>query len=333
MPPIWVHAASAGDVASIAPLVEALGRPATLTVVTATGLAMAARRLPLVPARRAPLLRPVRFAAHARPALLLLEGLELWPGLIAAARRHGARIAIVNGRISLSSLARYRALWRFFGEAVSAIDLVCARSAADAERFARLGVPAARIAVTGFTKYDGLPTVPATAAREAVVLGSTHRGEERRLAPALRALGRPVVVAPRYPRRPPPVRPRRGAGARGAGVCVIDTIGELRALYASAAIAFVGGSLVARGGHDVLEAAACGAPVVTGTHVDSVNDEMAALEAAGAAMRITSADGFADAARALLADAHAGARARAVAETFRGATERCVQLLRPLLDA
>lgn len=324
---VWVHAASAGDVAAIAPLVRQLDATAAFTTNTRTGQAMARKLFPAALLRSWPWLHAQRFADRVRPKLLLLEGLELWPPMIAVARGVGARVVIVNGRISPRSLRAYHLAAPVFRRAVQSIDYVCARSSQDADRFVALGIPAAQVAVTGWTKYDAIPP-ERQQHRDSLLLASTHRGEEGWLATATANIGWPVTCAPRYPRRAPAVRRMFGSRA-----LVLDTMGDLATLYGRALVAFVGGSLVPRGGHNVLEAAAAGAPVLTGPHIETVADEMLALERADAGFRVTSRTEFVRCAVDLANDSAAGARAREVARSFRGATARCLEHLRALLRA
>lgn len=373
-PRVWLHGASAGDVLALAPVVEELRRRRpdafiAVTTITDSGRAMARRRLA---AADAVLYAPydVPFAARRAvrrlaPDLLVLEYAELWPALLRAARRAGARIALVDGRLDARKLGRYRALFRAVGNPLAALDLLLMRTEADAARARALGAPAERVRVGGNAKLDALPgeVDPARAAalREAMGLepgapillaGSTHAGEEALLLDAYRRLlaGHPglrLVVAPRYLQRAGPLLARaaraglsarrRSAGpaAGPAQVIVLDTVGELAEAYALATVAFVGGSFVRRGGQNVLEPAAQGRPVLFGPRMESFEDCLPILLGHGG-IQVGSREALEREAGELLARpgraAELGRQAREAVARARGAARRHVDALLPLAE-
>lgn len=347
MTDVWLHGASAGDVRALQPLIEALhaARPALrlhLTCLTGTGLAMA-QRLAL-PCERAPL--PVgpgigRAVARLRPRLIIWEYLELWPAWVRAGRRVGAKMMVVDGRVSHRSL-RIRPLLR---RAAGRLDRVCVRSQGDARNAAALGVPPARIAVCGNGKHDGLvtPPQPTPALRQAVgpvdlVVGSLHPDEEAAALTALAATGLRVLIAPRYPRRAAALcrRARQlhvsARTSRAPGVArwvILETMGELAAAYALAPVAIVAGSFGRRGGQTLVEPAAHGRPVVHGPNIGNIREEVEALAGRGA---YAAAD-WADAVQQALTLRRApGVDPRPALAELRGATARHLQYALALLD-
>ncbi len=275
---VWVHGASVGEILAATRLLDALragGRPVVASTTTATGRAVLARARPDVPRCYAPLDHPwCAGAALARvaPAALVLVETELWPSWIAAATRRQVPVLVVSGRISERSLPRYRRLAPLLRGTFERLSAVGARSEADAARFAELGVATARISVTGDLKLEAPAATPAPAADLARVLSqtpywvaaSTRPGEEEAVLGAHAAarqagLESAVVLAPRHPERIEevarllaargiPWRRRSGADPAplAAGeVLLLDTLGELPALFAGARFAFVGGTLAA----------------------------------------------------------------------------------------
>jgi len=371
-PRIWAHAASVGEVGALRAVLTALvgERPeATLvvTTMTAAGRDAAQRSIPgaqahlLAPldCRRA--LRP--FLDALRPTLVLIAETELWPNYFIEAHRAGARIAIVNGRISERALGRYRYVRPLLREALAYADLILAQTDEDARRFLALGAAESRVNVTGNTKFDleSLNAAPLRPELRAfapgcplLVAGSTAPGEEQIVLDAWRELRTrfdaiALALAPRHLERIAEVeglmRAARieyskasapDATAAGASrVLLLDTMGELRAIYGRATVAFVGGSLMpGRGGQSLAEPAAAGVPVLFGPfHENQRAIASALLEArAGAVVRNS-----AELARAVAAFAGdeserlaAGHRARAVVERMAGAVGATLMHLRQL---
>ena len=299
------------------------------------------------------------------PRLLVLVELEAWPALLRAADERGVPIALVNGRISERSHRRYRRLAWLLPE-FDRIALAAAQEPRYAERLRGLGLPAERVHVTGNLKHDLLPE-PAAAgsARLALetgldaslpvfVAGSTHPGEERAALDAWRAAGGPeacrLVIVPRHVERSREIARRieregamvirRSEGPDGAGtgegpctgaVLLVDTMGELEAFFGLADVVFLGGSLVPVGGHNVLEPALAGRPVLVGPHLESCRVEAEVLRAGGGLRIVADARELGEVLAGLLADDGArremGRRARAAAASLRGAAAANVDLL------
>lgn len=364
---LWIQAVSVGEVEIARRLVARLhtacpGLPVLLTATTATGLDLAHRTLGDTTAiTPCPLDLPGpvgRLLDGARPKVVVLVETELWPEILNQAGRRGIAVAVVNGRLSAASAARYRRLLPLLTPLLEPITAVLARGPADAERFAALGIPAERISAAGNLKYDLAPDPTPlpwsgelqrlAAGRPVVVAGSTMEGEEEAVLAALESLGpagaRPfLVLAPRHPERFDGVA--QLLGGRGwrtarrsaerypetAEVLLLDTIGELGRAYRFAAVAFIGGSLVPTGGHNPLEPAVWGVPVLSGPHVANFDEVYRELTATGAVRLVADAGALAAALREWLSDPGArrlaGAAGRGVVERNRGAVERTVAAL------
>jgi 3-deoxy-D-manno-octulosonic-acid transferase len=372
---IWVHAVSVGEVQAAAVLIAALrertpGLALTLTCATPTGRARARAVLPGLDVRYAPYDTPGcvgRCFARLRPRLLLVMETELWPNLLHGAWRRAVPTLIASARISQRSTRFYTRLPGLLRASLAANVWVGAQSTVDAERFAALGVDRTRLRVLGNIKFDR--TMPPEIAERGVrarahyapdrpvwTAGSTHAGEEALLLDAHRLLRTTqpralLVLAPRHPARFEAVAAAIAAhGFRyrrrsrellqpeadpECEVLLLDTLGELAEFYAAADVAFVGGSLVPVGGHNLLEPAALGLPVLAGPALFNAPDVAQALRAAGALQIVQDAAGLAAALTALLACAPERARraaaGRAVIEANRGALERLLELIDPLL--
>jgi 3-deoxy-D-manno-octulosonic-acid transferase len=360
----WIHAASMGEALAVAGLIAELRRDAPaarlrLTATTRTGrqrLADLGERASL-----APLDTPQavgRFFGRVRPRRVLLLETELWPHWLMAARRAAADVVVLNARLSTRSALRYRWLGSEFVALVGRIAGVLCQSDADRARWLTLGARPERTATVGNLKNDGLPaSAPdARAARATLgldpgrnlwVLGSIRPGEGRILAevwsaldPAVRASWQ-VVAVPRHAHASDALR--REVAERGVRIAEGDSAdpeswrwdarpGVLAEYYASADLAFVGGTLGPYGGHNPLEPAACGAAVVTGPHLEAQAPARAALEDAGGIVIAEAGAPFAGAVRALVTDSSRLAAvqrgARAAAESARGATRRAVDRMR-----
>jgi len=376
-PSIWIHAVSVGEVLATRALVPALRArypdyPVWLSTTTETGRRVAEGAggvdgLFYFPIDLSPVVR--RVLARVRPVLVVTVDTELWPNLLRHCSRRGVKTALVNGRVSDRSFARYRLAGWFFRRALAPLDLCCAQSEESARRLTVLGVSPARVRVTGNLKFDTLDR-PAPRAgwgpddvrrvfrlsegRTVVIAASTHSGEEGPVLDAFAAVRRRdsealLVLAPRHPERAPELLAM--ARARGheavartdlpvdreprAAVVVLDTVGELAALYELATVVFLGGSLVPHGGHNVLEPAVHGKPVVFGPHMHNFAEIAELFLANRAACRIDEASELRPALTRLLADpverASLGAAARALVEAHRGATGRSLEALAALL--
>jgi 3-deoxy-D-manno-octulosonic-acid transferase len=365
---IWVHAASVGEIAAAAPLVRALserGLPVLLTVMTTTGNSVARRLVgPKVTVAFPPLdlVPPVRIALSAvAPRALLIVETELWPNLIVEAAWRGTIVGVVNGRLSERSLRRYRLPGFPLLDLREAISFVACRSQEDMRRFRSLGLPDARLTVAGDMKFEALagplPESDRAALRDVlsagnsrvVVFGSVRPLEERAVADAasaaLRDPGVRVVVAPRHTDRVPGIAERLSSS--GLSVCtwsglssgredaaqvtIVDTTGELAGIYSIADVAFVGGTLAPYGGHNPLEPAAQGVPIVFGPHTESCDDAARLLVSTGAAAVVEDGPGLRDVVIALLADevrrANMGRSALEAVASRRGAVGNTMRLL------
>ena len=305
------------------------------------------------------------------PRLVVIVEADLWPNFLRRAIARQVPVAVVNGKMSERSFRLHTRLPLFSG-ALRRLAFVAVQNDEHASRFARLGVLRERLHVTGNMKYDlTQPPAGVEALRREVRLrlgygddevlvlgGSLHAGEERPLLEAFKALGYgALALVPRYPSdaarmaecarafgHPVVLKSEidRGAAAPGSrAVLLVDTLGELRQLYAVADVAFVGGSLFdrgsSRGGHNLMEPAVLGVPVLFGPHNTSFAETARALEAAGGGLRVQDAGQIGAALTALCANREArlrmGASARAVVLAAQGATARNSALLRALLDA
>lgn len=369
---IWVHAVSVGEVNAAAPLVNLLleRRPdlrLLVTTITPTG---SARVRALWGDRVEHVYLPYdlsgavrRFLGHFRPRLALVLETELWPNLLFCARDHGIPAYLVNARLSERSLRGYRALRPLVGRALRTLARVAAQSEADAARFVRLGARPAAVSVLGNLKFDirvddaARRTASAFAGhsggRMAWIAASTHPEEEAAVIAIHRRLRERwpellLLWAPRHPERFRPVAQACvEAGWRVAtrrltqwpdlddGVFVIDTLGELVHFYACAQVAFVGGSLQAIGGHNLLEPAALGVAVVTGPHLHNFADIAQRMDEAGALRIGNDADAVATAVAGLLEDDAARARMAAaglqLVQEGRGALARTLEMITPEL--
>ncbi|GAA3904922.1 lipid IV(A) 3-deoxy-D-manno-octulosonic acid transferase [Halomonas cibimaris] len=370
LPTLWLHCASVGEVRAARPLIEALlaryaGHRLLVTTMTATGAeqvsALAGRLDASAAARLAHRFVPLdwpgsarRFVARVRPALAVMFETELWPNLLNACRRAGVPVAVVNGRLSPRAFARYRRVRPLMRQALAHVSWLAAKSAADAERFAKLGMAAERTDVVGSLKFEVFPDAAAQAVGERLraavgkrpvwVAGSTRDGEEAALLDAHAALRKRypealLVLVPRHPQRFDAVADEcRAAGfalarrsrdervTQETAVYLGDTLGELGALYAAGDVAFVGGSLVPLGGQNVVEPASLGRPVLTGPSLENFEDVAEPLKAAGALEPVADARALAQALIGAFDDpARArkrGRAGRAVVAEQRGALER-----------
>ena len=368
----WVHAASVGEANSVLPLVEALGRRRPgLTVLVTTGTVTSARFLtPRLPGHAihqyVPLDAPQlvsRFLAHWRPSLAVFTEQEIWPNLIVESRARGIPLALVNARMSQASFERWQRRPALAKALFSSFSIVLAQSEAYAARFASLGASAAR--PVGNLKIDA-PPLPvnttdlaeleaALAGRPRLLAASTHDGEELIIAAAHRRLTQHMpdfatVIAPRHPERGPllaatlkaqgvvvALRSRGELPAPATDIYIADTIGELGTLYAAAPIAFIGGSLIDRGGQNPIEAVRHEAAVLTGPYWSNFEEAYQALLARNGAAEVRTAGEISERVAKLLTDGHAleemRRNAAAALAELGGALERTLQALLPLLPA
>jgi len=373
---LWAHAASVGEIEGIAPLVERWRNAhpdgsVVVSALTATGCDVARTILPWATVRFFPFdlagIAP-RVVRRLRPDLFLFSENEIWPNTLTALAAQGVPTIQVSGRLSdsaASTLGRFPELTR---TVLGAVTRYCVQSQGDRDRLVHLGVDAGRVVVTGSLKGDGrLAPSPAflddirALGRPLVVAGSTHEGEERMVLGAVRLLGgseRPPfwILAPRHPERFDgvaallerervhfvrrtglPRDPGLGRAAlETADVLLLDSIGELAGCFPGASACFIGGSLVPIGGHNLLEPARCGVPIVVGPHLDSVRELAARLEEVGAAIVVQEPGGLARALADLIerGDREAASRAaRDVAEELAGSLARTWACLEEAIEA
>ena len=305
-----------------------------------------------------------------RPRIFIMMETEIWPNLLRQCRKRRIKTVVVNGRISSRSYPRYRLVRPFFRRVLADVDHFCMQSDESARRLIDLGAEPARVTVTGSLKFDSLELPPGPAHgkprervlrffrlsphRIVVVAGSTTKGEEPAV---LHAFGRIkatmptalLVIAPRAPERFGEVeRLCRDAGFSTmrrsalpidaeprADVVVLDSIGELAQLYQIATVVFVGGSLVDHGGHNILEPAIYGKPVVFGPHMQNFKEIADAFLSSRAAVQVQSERELDDALLTLASDparrAGLGAAARALVEANRGAKTKTLEVISFLL--
>ncbi|HEV8384582.1 MAG TPA: 3-deoxy-D-manno-octulosonic acid transferase [Candidatus Acidoferrales bacterium] len=309
-----------------------------------------------------------------QPGLIVIMETEIWPNFLREARRMGVPVLFVNGRISGKSFRRYRALNGFFGGFVGRVlddaSLFLMQSDADARRLLELGAPEERMEVTGNLKYDFAP--PCGSAMEAwlekqiaeqerwpvIVAGSVVEDEEEPVLAAFDIVGRTfrralLVLAPRKPERFDAAAriaeergwkiARRSALSfsepldEGADLLLLDSMGELAALYRLADAVFVGGSLVPRGGHNILEPAAFARAPVFGPHMENFQEMAADFLAARAAVQVGNehelGGAWVDLIRGENKRRSMGEAAKALVEKNRGATSKSLQRIAAVLDA
>ncbi len=366
---LWVHAVSVGEVAAAAALISTLlekypGRRMVVTSITPTG---SERVQALWGDRVEHVYLPYdlpgavgRFLDRYQPSQALIMETELWPNLLFGCRDRGIPTAILNARLSARSLRGYRVLAPLVSRALRTVSRVCAQTAADGERFVALGARPETVVVTGNLKFDVaeredtaafVETFRRHAGRRMVwIAASTHPEEELPVLLAHRRLRRRwpdllLLWAPRHPERFRPVIERlKSAGLRTAtrsterlagpedAVFVIDTLGELPMFFGASDVAFVGGSLQDIGGHNLLEPAAAGVPIVTGPHLHNFAEIADALQQAGALTVVASDEELGDVLDMLLEDpalrAKMGEAGRALAESGRGALARTLTAVR-----
>ncbi len=369
---IWVHAVSVGEVLAIAGLVEELQRRLPqhrilISTTTDTGQALARQRF----GERNVFYFPMDFAFVIRPYLrslkpraVVIAETEFWPNFLRLAHDSGARVAVVNARISDRSWPSYRRFRWLLRKVLSNVDLFLAQTTEDVSRLEDIGANAERVRVAGNLKFDIAPparpaiaeTLRASIAGEGagpvLVCGSTVDGEEPLLLKAFEnvLVQHPqavMILAPRHPERFSAVEALLGqmsirfwrrsewsGEALTGGVLLLDTIGELAALYALADVAFVGGSLVPRGGHNIIEAAQYGVATVVGNHIENFR-EIVSLFQKRDAVRIVGPAELPLMLMELLADdakrKELGQRAFETLRSQSGATVRTAEALQELL--
>ncbi len=373
-PAIWIHAVSVGEVLAVTGLVAEMkrafpGHRVLISTTTATGQELARSRFGEGSVFYFPLdfgfaIKP--YLRSLRPQLVVIAETEFWPNFLRLAHAGGARIAIVNARISDRSFPRYRRWRTILSRVLRPVDAFLAQTEEDRRRLLAIGASVDRVQVTGNLKFDAATPVapPIVAALRAafqraqaqpvVVCGSTVEGEEKLLLDAfIKLLGQfpraMLVLAPRHPQRFAGVAQllekgaipfwRRSTWAGESlcgGVLLLDSIGELASLYALAELAFVGGSLVPRGGHNILEPAQHGVPILVGPYTENFRDIVRAFQANHAVRVVEPAELPMALLELASSEVERKELGRLAAETVRahtGATRRTLEALGRLLDS
>lgn len=308
-----------------------------------------------------------RFLDRLQPTLAVIMETELWPNHIHQCARRGIPVALANARLSARSARGYGRFASLTTPMLAEMSLIAVQTQAEAERFLSLGARPEAVEVTGSIKFDlrieadlpvranALRAEWQAAGRPVWIAASTHEGEDEIILAAHQQLVQAspdalLILVPRHPERFNAVHERiqrSGLSARrrstgealhaGDQVLLGDTMGELLFLYALADVAFVGGSLVANGGHNLLEPAALGKPVLSGPHLFNFLDIAAQLREAGALLEVADAEGLAQAVARLWREPEEAERRReaglAVLKANQGALERLLAGLRRLLGA
>ena len=374
--PIWIHAASVGEVQAATPLIRHLlakpgAPPVLVTTVTPTGAARVAalfgalsNAAPGAQAQHAylPYDTPAavrRFLNRVKPHCLIVMETELWPNLLRLCTRAQLPVVLASARISSRTAARYAALKPLFARSLAKV-YVGAQTTLDAERLRGLGAPEAQLQVTGNIKFDIEIAVNVRRAglefrhaylqgRPVWIAGSTHEGEEQQVLAAHQAIlaKQPralLILAPRHPQRFHTVAAllkaqgiafaTRSSGAAITAehaVLLLDSLGELTMFYAACEVAFVGGSLVPVGGHNVLEPAALSLPVLTGPYTFNAPDIAQRMSERAALRHVYSAEELATVVLELFSDpaqrVRLGAAAHAVVQESRGAVLKLLALI------
>lgn len=357
--PIWVHAVSVGEVMAAHPLIRELKkkypeRKLILSTVTVTGNYTALQRVPeadavfFFPFDYPWIVR--RVIARINPVIVLIAETELWPNFFRELSRRKIPAAVINGRISPHSFKNYMKLRFFFRHVFAHVSLFCMQSQEDGERITKIGAPQDRVIVTGNLKFDQKISetrsspVPMPSGSKVITAGSTHRGEEEALLSVFGRLREKfpkliLIIAPRHPERFDEVEGiisrfgydcQRRTRLKGyvKDVLLLDTIGELRSFYGICDIAFVGGSLVKVGGHNLLEPAAMKKPVIFSKYMFNFKEISEALISAGGGLLVKDKEELYVQSEKLLSDKdHArqiGIRAYSVIETNSGAAKRTI---------
>lgn len=331
-PTIWVHAVSVGEVLALSGLIQLLREQnpthrIVISTTTATGQQLARDRFGDTDVFYFPLdfafaIRP--YLRLLKPEVVVIAETEFWPNFLRLSKKSGAHVAVVNARISDRSFPRYRRFARLLRPVLANVDRFLAQSDIDGGRLIEIGASEDRVSVSGNLKFDiKVPkgsaligqlqaAIKSSGATPVIVAGSTVEGEEPIVVEAFRKVlkwypNAALVLAPRHPERwPAVIELLRASGLPwwrrtewatdtpiAGGIFLLDSIGELAALYHLATVAFVGGSLVPRGGHNILEPAHYGVPILVGPHTENFRDIVDMFTRSGAVDVIT-AEKFAD---------------------------------------
>src|SRR5690554_1539121 len=372
-PVIWAHCASMGEVLAAEPLLKALQerhptKQLVVTTMTATGAAQVRQRLPEARHYLIPLDLPwntQRFVKTLKPLVGIIFETEIWPNLIHSCHQAGVPLIIANGRLSPKAFTAYKKIRPLMADTLKKITYLAAKSDEDAERFIALGFPKGGVEVTGSIKYDLL--LPSdfqqqlAALKEKLTIGerpvwiaaSTHEGEDAPLLAAHQQVlaqqpNALLILVPRHPQRFDAVaklitdkglslarRSLEEPIAATTQVYLGDTLGEMLLLYALADLAFVAGSLEPIGGHNLLEPAAVGVPVIAGPHLQNFSEVADILRQADSLKEVKSAEELPLLLEQLWADKAACQvmtnAALAVVEANKGAMNKQLTLVESLL--
>jgi 3-deoxy-D-manno-octulosonic-acid transferase len=367
----WVHAVSVGEVLAVSHLINEMqrqhpDRQIFVSTTTATGQQLASQRFGENRVFFMPLdfgFAVRRYLSALKPQLIVIAETEFWPNLLHLAGKRQTSLAIVNARISDRSFPRYKRFKWFFGRVLAEVDLFLAQTAEDAERLREIGAQTGRVRVSGNLKFDVRPNAQPSLVNSlraamgedspVIVCGSTAEGEEELLIAGFTTVQQQfpaaiMILAPRHPERfekvaalissqgfalqrrslwtpPQPIR---------SGIFLLDSVGELAVVYELAAIAFVGGSLVRTGGHNILEPAQYGAAIVVGPYTFNFKEIVSIFEK-GSAVKIVTADTLSSQLLSLLSHPEElqrmGRLAKDLFAKHAGATRRTLEALDPLL--
>lgn len=368
-PVIWLHAVSVGEVQAAGPLIHRLldsypDHCIVVTTLTPTGARTLEQRF-AGSVTHYYLPYDISWAVKAflkrlRPVILIVMETEIWPNLFYYSHRQDVPIAMVNARLSARSAAGYARIASLTSRTLQCVSLIAAQSRDDAKRLIQLGAAADGTVVTGNLKFD--IRMPHSIREQAEVLrrelsvnrpvwiaASTHEGEEKLVLDALARLreimpDNLLMIAPRHPERFDRVaelcrrrgykltrRSQHASVQADTAIYLVDSLGELPICYAAADVAFVGGSLVPIGGHNMLEPASLGVPILTGPHVFNFREIAGVLSKAGAAWEVADATELADQVQKLFNDANlrfkVGQCGREIVDANTGAAEQIMHLL------
>ncbi len=356
---IWLHAVSVGEVKAVEKLIERIrerfpDRPLVISTTTPTGQQLAREKRGVAAHTfyfPIDLRGPVKRALdRVRPSLVIIAETEIWPTFMSDCRRRGIPVMMINGRISDKSLPRYRAVRRWIAPVLADYAVLGMQSESDSERIIAIGAEAKRVEVFGNLKYDVTPSARVLdpkliallrVAQPLWIAASTMPGEDELVLDAYQTLRQShpalkLMIAPRHPERGEAIAglvkaigltfARRSIRLEDADVLILDTVGELAAAFEFAVVVFMGGSLVPRGGHNILEPARFSKPVIFGPHMENFRDMARAFLSTDAAIQISSPDKLASAILRVLNDADLASRlgrnANRVVMENTGATER-----------
>ena len=372
---IWLHAASVGEIVAASPIVKEIRRqfperPILVSVITVNGYAMAKRIIPeadsiiyILPDLP---IQMRNIVAKIKPEIILLVETELWPGFLWVAKQFNIPVVMVNGRIGDRNVRRYKFLFFFFPYMLTTIVKFCMQSVIDAQYIIKIGADPRKVFVTGNTKFDQTYTNVSQAGKNElvrqlklekrwpiIIAGSTHKGEEEIVFTAFQKILEHfefavLIIAPRDIQRADEVsllasqynlsaalRTSLGDFSDENSIIVLNTIGELGKIYSIGDVVYVGGSLVPRGGHNILEPAAHGKPIIVGPYMFNFKDTYALLSEHQACETVQDADELTDKLLVLLTDNKKrelmGERALAIINENSGATANTVQHVKEII--